>query len=53
MPFDNLPATRGNGVMVALDAVSVDMSPGALSIGDRGMEERMKVHQIIVHDLRL
>lgn len=25
MPFDNLPATRGNGVMVALNAVSVDM----------------------------
>ena len=25
MPFDNLPATRGNGVMVALNAVSVEM----------------------------
>ena len=24
-PFDNLPATRGNGVMVALNAVSVEM----------------------------
>ena len=32
MPFDNLPATRGNGVMVALNAVSVDMVRGTLSI---------------------